>query len=415
MKARDLLHETGLALASNKSRSALTILGIVIGITAVVTMVSLITGFEVWLEDSMGLGSARMITVTASDSSLDTDDVAFLERAVDEVEQAIPVARTSVTVASQTESDSSSSTSSSDVTVQVTGVDASYFSLGSITMSSGSAYSSQTDSDDKSETDLSVVLSEDAVESIYGDADTNVVGQSIDLGDATFTIVGVSESSSMGFSMATAYVPYETACSVLIGDETVDMIVAEAATDSDVTYVASKIEGALAARHVVEFDEDGDQDVYTASTTESSLSSLETFTVAFDALAILVAGIALLVGGIGIMNMMLTNVTERIREIGLRKALGARPRDIQLQFLTESVALCLIGGVIGAILGYAGAWGLASLATQFYSTLEGLTPVVSLQLVGIVFLICAGIGVVFGFYPARRASKLSPADTLRYQ
>lgn len=115
------------------------------------------------------------------------------------------------------------------------------------------------------------------------------------------------------------------------------------------------------------------------------------------------------------MNMMLTNVTEHIREIGLRKSLGARPADITLQFLCESIALCLIGGVVGIVLGYAGAWGLTAAVGTLYPTLEGLAPVVSPALVLVVFGICAGIGVVFGWYPARRAARLSPADTLRYQ
>ena len=410
MRSADLLHETGMALGANKARSALTVLGIVIGITAVVIMVSIISGLEGWLSDSMGLGSARVISVTCqSDTiSLAEDDGEFLERAVDGISQTLPVASTSQTVESQVES-SSSDDDDSSVTLRITGADPEYLTLQNVSLASGSAYTA--------DAGAAVVLSEDAVEDIYGSSSANVVGQEIEIGDNSFTIVGVSESSSLmsGMSMDVAYMPFSTVCDALLGETQVSSLVVEASEDADVSNIASRIEGALAARHKVEYDSDGTQSVYEASTSESQMEMLQTFTLAFDALAAMVASIALLVGGIGIMNMMLTNVTERIREIGLRKALGARPRDITLQFLSESVALCLIGGVVGIVLGYAGAWGLTAVAAQVNSTLEGLTPMVTPQLVLIVFGVCAGIGVVFGYYPAKRAAKMSPAETLRYQ
>ncbi|MDO4503364.1 MAG: ABC transporter permease [Coriobacteriia bacterium] len=406
MRTSDLLHETALALGANKGRSALTVLGIVIGITAVVVMVSVISGLSGWLEDNMGLGSARLVTVSSQDQQhpLRYDDAEFLTRAVEDCEQALPVATTTATTPSQTgEADAD------DVTLRISGVSADYFALANVNVASGSLF------DD--DAGAAVLLGEDAVESIYGSSSANVLGQSLDIGGVSFTVVGVTESSSLtsGFSMDVAYVPYEALCQTLLGTRQVDSLVCQAAEDADVSQVAQRIEGALAARHVVEYSDDGTQSAYSAQTSESSLETLETFTLAFDALALLVAGIALLVGGIGIMNMMLTNVTERIREIGLRKSLGARPSDITLQFLAESVALCLIGGVAGIALGYAGAWGLTAAAGTLYPTLQGLTPVITPGLVLVVFGICAGIGVVFGYYPARRAAKLSPAETLRYQ
>ena len=137
---------------------------------------------------------------------------------------------------------------------------------------------------------------------------------------------------------------------------------------------------------------------------------------AFQALMTCVAGVSLVVGGIGIMNMMLTNVTERIREIGLRKALGARRSDITWQFLLESITLCLVGGAFGIILGYAGANVLAQFAS-LSSEIGGMsvTPVISPTAVGLASGICVGIGVLFGFYPAWRAARLDPVESLRYQ
>jgi putative ABC transport system permease protein len=137
------------------------------------------------------------------------------------------------------------------------------------------------------------------------------------------------------------------------------------------------------------------------------LSTASTITGTFTALLASIAGISLLVGGIGIMNMMLTTVTERTREIGLRKAIGARPQDITSQFLTEAVTLCLSGGIIGILIGWGG--------SQLINLTGILTTVVSLQSVALGVGVCAGIGIIFGYYPARRAAKLDPIEALRYQ
>ncbi len=433
MRFPDLMHETRASLLANKGRSALTILGIAIGITSVVVMASLITGFENWLEDSMGLGSARVITVTSQDSehALSEDDADFLAQSIANVSCALPQASTSQSVGSTASSSSSSSSSSASsastagsssgsnssdssssdsTTLQLTGVSSQYFSMQNINLIEGSAYQ------DNEENKL--VIDENAVESIYGDSSYNPVGQTLTLGSESYTIVGVSESSQLlqGISgLCFGYVSYQNMCSVLLGANQVDSIYAQATDDADVSYTAAQIEGALVARHNISYDEDGSQSTYSASTTESAQDSLASFTTAFDALAALVAGIALSVGGIGIMNMMLTNVTERYREIGLRKSLGARPIDIKLQFLSESIALCLVGGLVGTLAGWGGAQALAQAIVSAQSSFEGLTAVTSPGLVALVFAICTLIGIVFGYYPAAKAAKLNPSETLRYQ
>ena len=406
MRIADLVHETNASLMAKKGRNALTVLGIAVGITAVVVMVSLIGGFEAWLEDSMGLGSARVVTVTSQDSqhALQEDDASFLTSAIDSIEQALLSASTTESVASQ------SSESSDDITLSFQGVEQAYYDMENVSLVSGSL------PQDNDENEL--VLDENAVESIYGSSNYSPVGQSLTLGSESYTVVGVAESSSLmsGLTgLAMGYVSYANMTGKLLGTQQVDAVYALASEDSDVDYVSAQVAGALAARHGIELDDDGSQSVYSATTTSSALESLSSFTVAFDALAALVAGIALLVGGIGIMNMMLTNVTERYREIGLRKSLGARPGDIKLQFLAESVALCVAGGVVGTLAGYAGAFGLASAVVRFNSSFEGLTPAVQPSLVLLVFCICAGIGIVFGYYPAAKAARLNPAQTLRYQ
>ena len=144
---------------------------------------------------------------------------------------------------------------------------------------------------------------------------------------------------------------------------------------------------------------------------KSIADQLDATTMSFQVLMTAVASISLLVGGIGIMNMMLTNVTERIREIGLRKALGARRSDITQQFLLESVCLCLAGGVLGVVFGALALSGLASGLTEGMS----VTPQVSLSAVALATGICVVIGVVFGYYPARHAARLDPVESLHFQ
>ena len=162
------------------------------------------------------------------------------------------------------------------------------------------------------------------------------------------------------------------------------------------------------------------EDEVSVTSMKSAIDSMNQYMGSFSLIMGAVAGISLLVGGIGIMNMMLTNVTERIREIGIRRALGATRRDITSQFLAESAALCVSGGIIGIVLGYLLAWILALLAAnssvlESFGSTGAITPSFSLATVIFAFAVSVGIGIIFGYYPARRASKLDPVECLRYQ
>jgi putative ABC transport system permease protein len=200
------------------------------------------------------------------------------------------------------------------------------------------------------------------------------------------------------------YIPITTAQRYLSGDQYVSDISISASSSSTITQVQQDVTTALLDRHHITNPQSADFSTLNQADIIATASSVTgTFTILLAA----IAGISLLVGGIGIMNMMLTTVTERTKEIGLRKAIGAKRRDINKQFLVEAVVLTFMGGVIGVILG----WGI-SFAVTYFGILE---TKVSLSSVLLAFGVSALIGIVFGYYPAQRASKLNPIEALRYE
>ena len=232
-------------------------------------------------------------------------------------------------------------------------------------------------------------------------------------------IVGVIDGGNDSMGSLTLYMPRET-ISGLFGDENPSFpsVTALAAEGTDMDELCKTIESKVRAMKGIA--EDDEYDSVSATSMKSAIDALNSFMGAFSFIMGAVASISLLVGGIGIMNMMLTNVTERIREIGIRRALGASRRDITAQFLAESSALCVTGGLLGVLIGYLLAWGLTFFAassgimSEFGAT-GAITPSFSITTVLIAFAVSVGIGVIFGFYPARRAAKLDPVECLRYQ
>ena len=208
------------------------------------------------------------------------------------------------------------------------------------------------------------------------------------------------------------YMPHVTLTTRVSGVASIDQIVGYAREDADMSTIADKTTNFLVKYYDIS-KEDQDYSV-SVTTMKSIVDELDTTMASFQLLMTTVAGVSLVVGGIGIMNMMLTNVTERIREIGLRKALGARSSDITRQFLLESVTLCIVGGIFGILLGYGGAWALAGLASGM-AGIGQIVPVISPTAVGMATGICVVIGMIFGYGPARRAAKLDPVESLRYQ
>jgi putative ABC transport system permease protein len=234
------------------------------------------------------------------------------------------------------------------------------------------------------------------------------IGKSIRIKSIEFKIIGVTASkgsSGFGSSDDVIYVPLLTAQHFFIGSVSyVTEVDVQASSQDVMTALQSDITELLLTQHEITDSTKAD---FTVTNQSDIVSTATSVTSTFTTLLASIAGISLLVGGIGIMNMMLTTVTERTREIGLRKAVGARKRDITLQFLAEAITLTFIGGMVGVILG----WLIAIAISYFASTATS----VSASSVLLAFGVSAGIGIVFGYYPAKRAAGLNPIDALRYE
>lgn len=413
MKARDLAYETGSALLANRVRSLLTILGIVIGIAAVIALTSLIDGMRAAIVGQLGLNAARTVEIVCwppNNRQLTEADVETMARDLagdyDFITCYAYAAWSSV----------SSSTSTSEE-MDIMACDEKFFEARGLKAEKGRVFTAE----ENEESSMVVVLGGASVKKLFGRADADAVGKTVRIGNDTYTVVGTLESDSMQGDWCVAYIPYRTAKVRLIGQQSGAMlnIFGFARESADIYGVAERTDSYLRTKYnIPEADPDGggssEEGYCHISTAQSMLDQLESTMSSFRLMAFAVAGISLLVGGIGIMNMMFTNVTERIREIGLRKALGAKRADITAQFLLESIAICIVGGVIGVAVGYGAAWLLAGFAGSSLGY-ENLVPVITPQTALVAAGICCGIGVLFGFYPARRAARLDPVEALRYQ
>jgi len=404
MKTQDLLEETYFALTANKARSSLTVLGIVIGIASVIAMVSIGQGAQGTIQASIeGLGS-NLLTVTPGVAQQGRGFVSTGRGAAQTVknEDATALENLSGVLAVSAElqrrfqivSQVGNNTNST-----VIGATGAYAIARNTEMEKGIFLS---EAHNRSIARVAV-LGPTAAQDLFGE-NSDPIGKTIRINRINFKVIGVLKSKGgSGFFNPddTVLVPLSTMQKILAGADYLSTIAITVEKKGEMDFIKDEATSLLTQRHKVAEPD------FSIISQADILGALTQVTTTFTIFLASIAGISLLVGGIGIMNMMLTTVTERTREIGLRKAIGAREKNISMQFLTESVALTFLGGVIGVALG----WIIASLVSRF----AGIATQISFQSILLAFGMSAGIGIIFGYYPARRAAGLNPIEALRYE
>ncbi len=407
MRIPDLFEETYLAISSNKVRSALTMLGIVIGIASVIAMVAIGQGAKNGIQASIQSVGSNLVIVTPGAQrgigvqvSAGRGSAQTLTQAdADAIQQTITLAKA---VAPELTRRYQVRAKGTNTNTQVIGTTPAYPDVRNVQIDQGSFIS---DADIRSLARVAV-LGPTTRDDLFG-ADASAIGQIIRVNAIEFKVIGITKAKGgTGFSNSddAVYVPLSTAQRLLAGDTYVSTISVEATDQDSMAAVQQQTTDLLLERHHISNPQAADFTVLNQADIVATASSV---TNTFTMLLASIAAISLLVGGIGIMNMMLTTVTERTREIGLRKAIGAQKEDISTQFLMEALALTFVGGVAGIVLGWTVSWGV--------STFAGLASQVSVTSVLLAFGVSAGIGIVFGYYPARRAAKLNPIEALRYE
>lgn len=405
MSIRDLIREALHSLESNKGRSLLTILGIVIGIASVIAMTSLIGGIQNGLINSLGLNAARMIQIYSSENLTDSD-IEKLRKTIPQIEQ-IGIIDNAYTDYQKGDTTYNVSTEGMDISVlKIKGYDEPLC---------GRSY---TEAEAKTGARVAMISSNGA-EQLFGQNMEDALGKTIKVSSGEVRIIGVVDNGAESLGSLSLIMPRATIAALFTESYSVfPSVTALAREGADIDELCDTIKTKIQEfKGLSGDDESGDVMV---SSMKSAIDAMNSFMGSFSLIMGAVAGISLLVGGIGIMNMMLTNVTERIREIGIRRALGASRRDITAQFLAESSALCITGGILGVVIGYLLAWALTLFAANSGILSElgasgGIAPSFSITTVLLAFAVSVGIGVIFGFYPARRAAKLDPVECLRYQ
>ena len=401
------------ALRANKLRSVLTMLGIVIGVATVVALLSIGKGATASITSDIQSSGTNLLTVSAGrsemgargddgasqqESHLYYSDYELLQRGlVDNVTLIVPSYQSSYIIKFGDES----------FNVSVTGVTEDYQEVRSYDVANGRFIK---DSDNKSQAFVAVLGSQTA-EDLFGSL--SPIGKTVSVNGIKFEVVGVLESKGSGFGSSddAVFIPLQTGYTKLFGStatfngkKTIDNIYVSVETTEMMDTVSAQIEYMIRRSHKIAASDELDFSVQNQTDTLETLSSITGTLTAFLGA---IAGISLLVGGIGIMNIMLVSVTERTKEIGLRKAVGATKNQIRTQFLIETMTLSVLGGVVGILLGV----GIASIVT-----LTGLiTAVITADSILLAFFFSLAIGVFFGLYPAFRAANLHPMEALRYE
>jgi putative ABC transport system permease protein len=388
----------------NKNRTFLTMLGIIIGVASVVLMVSLGRSFQNYITELVESFGTNMVEVMPKGfekfggnlESLTFDDYQAVKK-LSTVQDVTPM----IIVAKPVRY------GKDDLSPMILGSHEEVFGIYGFKLDRGRLIDQ---SDDEGAKSVAVIGSKTA-EDFFGNADP--LGKKVYIGDSTFTVIGVLKSVGSLITQdmdSMVVIPFTTA-RALTGQKYLSVIVLRAAQEP--SLAVQDITLLLRQRHRIDNPgNDPDKDDFIAQSAEQITQTVNTVTFGLTVFLALIAGISLLVGGIGIMNIMLVSVTERTREIGLRKAVGARSRDILLQFLFEAVSLTFTGGMIGLALGIFFGWLLSAVAARI---LGNFSFVLSTSAIVLALSMALGTGLVFGIYPAKRAANLSPMEALRYE
>lgn len=378
----------------DKMRSFLTMLGIIVGVSAVIILISLMNGMTNMITEQFAEIGTTSITVTVQDRggsrTVYEDDIYALRDENPEllsgVSPSVSLSRATVKIAGDSE----------DITTNVTGVSEEYADMKLLHVTSGRFLSYM----DVAGNTKTCVIGTYIQKELFGQ--TPALNQSIKINGIPYTVVGILEEkddSESGGSDDVIYIPYTTAARVstssYISSYTLTAVSDEVVEDA-VSFLKTKL-----------LEKIGDDDYYTVSSLTQILDMATEMLDTMKMLLVCIAGISLLVGGIGIMNIMLVSVTERTREIGIRKSLGAKGKTIMSQFVIEAGTVSGVGGVFGIVAG--------SIIAVVAGRMLGLTATPSVGAIAIAFGVSVGIGVLFGYLPAKNAAKLNPIDALRHE
>lgn len=411
MKFQDIFQEVIQAIVSNKVRSGLTILGIVIGIGSVIAMISVGQGAQNSIQESIQSIGSNLIMVSpgfnrnAGPVSAGRGGAQTLT--LDDADAIASEVQNIGAVAPDTSRRYQAVVGSNNTNTSIVGTTPAYATIRNVEIGEGKFF---TDSEVLSNAKVAV-LGNTTMQDLFGTgADpAEVVGETVKINKIEFKIVGVTKakttSGGFGSQDDRILIPISTFQKILSNDKYISTISISALDSGEsMTQAQSDIKALLLERHKIKDETQADFNIMNQADIISTASSVTSI---FTALLSSIAAISLIVGGIGIMNMMLTNVTERTKEIGLRKAIGAQEGDISKQFLLESIVLTVIGGAVGVLLGIA----IAYLITTFASISTSVSTGAVLLSLGVASV----IGIVFGYYPAKKAAKMNPIDALRYE
>ena len=404
MKTRTLVKLATQSIEKNKMRAALTMLGIIIGVAAVVVMVAVGYGARTRIREQINNLGTNMIVITpgaAQQGGVSQGAQAFPNLSLKDVDQIRGESQYVSAVSPVIVGRAPVIGPAGNWRTLINGVDTDYQTIRDWQTASGDFFSA----DDVRSNRKVAVLGNTVAQNLFPGQDA--VGAEIQIRSAVFKVAGVlspkGQTASGSDSDDVVLIPYTTASQTMSGRSFIPQILASTSNPQDVAAAQEEIRGLLRESHKIA---DGNDD-FTVKNQADLATAAESSTQVMTLLLAAIASISLLVGGIGIMNIMLVSVTERTREIGIRMAIGARGSDVLTQFLVESVVMGVVGGVAGLIVGYAG----AKLLGHFTGWETVISPLVMLVAVGF----SGAVGVFFGYYPARKAAALNPIQALRYE